>query len=197
MGELFAEIPNLYGDHHKVPFLWDYLRMISLATESSHEMGALISSGLKAKFIESMAGRADRDPLVPADPTNAQNRRTSIILRSKISLHTAKSKPKPKNLDPIPPQSEISSATGLARGCASAERANIYNLCPCGRGWPALATPHSDPLPQGESGQLDLGPVLTKRHFLARMATCTNAVVGLARQGEVEGRRAQSRFSDC
>lgn len=41
---------------------------------------ALIEAGLAAQRIESVAGRADQEPLIPEDPTSPQNRRISIIL---------------------------------------------------------------------------------------------------------------------
>ena len=41
---------------------------------------ALIEAGLTASRIESVAGRADQEPLIPEDPTSPQNRRISIIL---------------------------------------------------------------------------------------------------------------------
>jgi chemotaxis protein MotB len=57
---------------------------------------ALIGAGLKSDRIASVAGRADRDPLVPADPTNARNRRISIILLRTVQPPGAKPKPKAK-----------------------------------------------------------------------------------------------------
>ena len=41
---------------------------------------ALIEAGLTASRIESVAGRADQEPLIPEDPTSPRNRRISIIL---------------------------------------------------------------------------------------------------------------------
>jgi chemotaxis protein MotB len=40
----------------------------------------LIEEGLDAKRIESVTGRADRDPLIPEDPEAPMNRRISIIM---------------------------------------------------------------------------------------------------------------------
>ena len=41
---------------------------------------ALVAGGLPADRVESVTGRAARDPLVPDDPTSARNRRISIML---------------------------------------------------------------------------------------------------------------------
>ena len=49
-----------------------------------------ISDGLPAERIERVVGLADRDPLVPNDPTSPRNRRISIVL-----LRAAKDAPPP------------------------------------------------------------------------------------------------------
>ncbi len=41
---------------------------------------ALIAAGLPADRVESVAGRADQEPMFPEDPTSPRNRRISIIL---------------------------------------------------------------------------------------------------------------------
>jgi chemotaxis protein MotB len=40
----------------------------------------IINSGIPADRIANVVGRADKDPLLPKDPKNAQNRRISVIL---------------------------------------------------------------------------------------------------------------------
>ncbi len=55
---------------------------------------ALIESGLSSDRIESVAGRASRDPLVKDDPTSARNRRISIMLLSEVSPLVTRPKPK-------------------------------------------------------------------------------------------------------
>jgi chemotaxis protein MotB len=41
---------------------------------------AVVDSGIDPDRVANVVGRADRDPLLPKDPQNAQNRRISIIL---------------------------------------------------------------------------------------------------------------------
>lgn len=45
---------------------------------------ALLLSGVPADRIERVVGRSDTDPLMPNDPTNARNRRISIVLLRQI-----------------------------------------------------------------------------------------------------------------
>jgi chemotaxis protein MotB len=52
----------------------------------------LVAAGLDPSRIAAVAGRADRDPLLPDDPTSARNRRISIVLlrqSSEAAMHAA------------------------------------------------------------------------------------------------------------
>ena len=55
---------------------------------------ALVENGLSSDRIESVAGRASRDPLVPDDPTSARNRRISIMLLREVPPPGAKPRAK-------------------------------------------------------------------------------------------------------
>ena len=50
--ELFAQFPTFNNDHHMVVFLCDYLRMISLGTENTHEMEALMDEEIETHHHE-------------------------------------------------------------------------------------------------------------------------------------------------
>ncbi len=50
--ELFAQFPTFHGDHHMVIFLCDYLRMISLGTDNTHEMEALMDEEIDTHHHE-------------------------------------------------------------------------------------------------------------------------------------------------
>jgi chemotaxis protein MotA len=50
--DIFAEFPDFNSDHHHVTFLCDYLRMISLGTESPHELEALMDEELEIHHHE-------------------------------------------------------------------------------------------------------------------------------------------------
>ena len=39
---LFAEFPTVQGDHHAMAFLCDYLRLLTMGTDSPHELEALM-----------------------------------------------------------------------------------------------------------------------------------------------------------
>ena len=52
----------------------------------------MVDAGLDPARIAAVAGRADRDPLLPEDPTSPRNRRISIVLlreASEAAMHTA------------------------------------------------------------------------------------------------------------
>ncbi len=55
---------------------------------------ALVENGLSSDRIESVAGRASKDPLVPDDPTSARNRRISIMLLREVPPPGAKPRAK-------------------------------------------------------------------------------------------------------
>lgn len=50
--DIFSEFPEFSSDHHHVTFLCDYLRMISLGTESPHELEALMDEELEIHHHE-------------------------------------------------------------------------------------------------------------------------------------------------
>lgn len=50
--ELFAEFPNFHANHHAVTFLCDYLRMISLGSESPYELEALMDEEIDTHHHE-------------------------------------------------------------------------------------------------------------------------------------------------
>ena len=50
--DLFAQFPAFAGNHHAVEFFCDYLRMMSLGTESPHEMEALMDEELEVHHHE-------------------------------------------------------------------------------------------------------------------------------------------------
>lgn len=50
--DIFNEFPDFNSDHHHVTFLCDYLRMISLGTESPHELEALMDEELEIHHHE-------------------------------------------------------------------------------------------------------------------------------------------------
>jgi chemotaxis protein MotB len=61
----------------------------------------VLTAGLEASRIENVQGKADREPLVPADPTSARNRRISIILL-KQALTAAKKSSVKSSTKPAP-----------------------------------------------------------------------------------------------
>ncbi len=50
--DLFSQFPNFYANHHALTFLCDYLRMISLGTETVHEMEALMDAEIETHHDE-------------------------------------------------------------------------------------------------------------------------------------------------
>jgi chemotaxis protein MotA len=50
--QLFAQFPNFAKDHHAMVFLCDYLRMLTLGTDNSHEMEAIIDEELETHHKE-------------------------------------------------------------------------------------------------------------------------------------------------
>jgi chemotaxis protein MotA len=50
--DIFEEFPDFNSDHHHVTFLCDYLRVISLSTESPHELEALMDEELEIHHHE-------------------------------------------------------------------------------------------------------------------------------------------------
>ena len=50
--DLFSQFPNFYANHHALTFLCDYLRMISLGTETVHEMEALMDEEIETHHAE-------------------------------------------------------------------------------------------------------------------------------------------------
>lgn len=50
--ELFNQFPGFHADHHAVEFMCDYLRMMSLGTESPHEMEALMDEEIETHHHE-------------------------------------------------------------------------------------------------------------------------------------------------
>jgi chemotaxis protein MotB len=65
----------------------------------------LLNAGLDPARIARVVGLADTDPLVPQDPTSAQNRRISIVLMREAPLAEALVPPPPKKVatDPATP----------------------------------------------------------------------------------------------
>ena len=56
----------------------------------------MLASSLDVARLENVQGKADREPLIPEDPTNAKNRRISIILLKQSLAAAAASKEKRK-----------------------------------------------------------------------------------------------------
>lgn len=50
--DLFQQFPTFAADHHAVEFLCDYLRLITLGTETAHEMEALMDQELETHHEE-------------------------------------------------------------------------------------------------------------------------------------------------
>lgn len=50
--DLFAQFPGFHNDHHAVTFLCDYLRLISLGSETPHELEALIDEEIETHHQE-------------------------------------------------------------------------------------------------------------------------------------------------
>ncbi len=50
--ELFSGFPKFHGSHHAVTFLCDYLRLITLGTDSPHEMEALMDEEIETHHHE-------------------------------------------------------------------------------------------------------------------------------------------------
>ena len=50
--DLFSQFPGFHGDHHALEFMCDYLRMMSLGTESPHEMEALMDEEIETHHHE-------------------------------------------------------------------------------------------------------------------------------------------------
>ncbi len=51
--DLFSQFPGFHGDHHALEFICDYLRMMSLGTESPHEMESLMDEEIETHHHES------------------------------------------------------------------------------------------------------------------------------------------------
>jgi len=49
---LFAQFPNFAKDHHAMVFLCDYLRMLTLGTDNSHEVESIIDEELETHHKE-------------------------------------------------------------------------------------------------------------------------------------------------
>ncbi len=50
--DLFSQFPGFHGNHHALEFMCDYLRMMSLGTESPHEMEALMDEEIETHHHE-------------------------------------------------------------------------------------------------------------------------------------------------
>ena len=50
--DLFNQFPSFHNNHHTVEFFCDYLRMISLGNETSHEMEALMDEEIETHHHE-------------------------------------------------------------------------------------------------------------------------------------------------
>ncbi len=50
--DLFNQFPNFHANHHALTFMCDYLRMISLGTETPHEMEALMDAEIETHHHE-------------------------------------------------------------------------------------------------------------------------------------------------
>lgn len=50
--DLFAQFPNFHANHHALTFMCDYLRMMSLGSESPHEMEALMDEEIETHHHE-------------------------------------------------------------------------------------------------------------------------------------------------
>ena len=50
--DLFAQFPGFHNNHHAVTFICDYLRMMSLGSESPHEMDALMDEEIETHHRE-------------------------------------------------------------------------------------------------------------------------------------------------
>ena len=50
--DLFAQFPNFHANHHALTFMCDYLRMISLGTETVHELESLMDEEIETHHME-------------------------------------------------------------------------------------------------------------------------------------------------
>lgn len=85
------ELPNkivVKGHTDATPFSGDgdYGNWELSADRANASRRALVDAGLAAGRIARVVGRADKDPLLPDDPTHPQNRRISIILQRQHPL---------------------------------------------------------------------------------------------------------------
>lgn len=74
---------------YREPNRYDNWNLSADRAQSSRRV--LGEGGLKPSRIENVMGRADRDPLLPDDPTNARNRRISIVLLREVRKPTTPS----------------------------------------------------------------------------------------------------------
>ncbi len=65
---LFAQFPKFQHDHHALEFLCDYLRMMTMGTESPHEMENLLDQELETHHQEGHAAAAALTSMAEACP---------------------------------------------------------------------------------------------------------------------------------
>lgn len=85
VGEAIADLPNdlsVKGHTDSVPFRGEngYGNWELSADRANASRRTLVAAGLDPARVHQVVGRADQDLLLPDDPTNARNRRISIIL---------------------------------------------------------------------------------------------------------------------
>ena len=90
ISKVMQSMPNkikITGHTDSLPFRGGYRSYGNWELSSDRAQSArrvLVESGLSSDRIESVAGRASKDPLVPDDPTSARNRRISIVLLREV-----------------------------------------------------------------------------------------------------------------
>jgi chemotaxis protein MotB len=85
VAQVVAHMPNkisISGHTDSTPFANDkgYSNWELSADRANASRRELLSAGLSPDRISYVTGKADQDPLLPADPTNPRNRRISIVL---------------------------------------------------------------------------------------------------------------------
>lgn len=53
--DIFTQFPSVLGDHHATTFICDYLRLLTMGSDSPHELEALMDEDLEAHHTEEMA----------------------------------------------------------------------------------------------------------------------------------------------
>ncbi len=104
VAEAIKELPQkitISGYTDAVKYVTDngYSNWELSADRANASRRALIHMGVDAGRIARVVGKADTEPLLPDDPTNARNRRLSIVLL-RLSSHNKGKEPKNKAAEP-------------------------------------------------------------------------------------------------